>query len=101
MRISDWSSDVCSSDLRRFVSAESGDIGLRIEPAVGQARLERELVLRLCFGDKQDRFGADERQARQHRIGTQGVELAVEPALAVRSREPRLGCEDRKSVVSG
>src|SRR3546814_6803847 len=46
MRISDWSSDVCSSDLQHEPVAAEGDDDLRlVEPRRGVARLEARLRL--------------------------------------------------------
>src|SRR3546814_19770301 len=71
MRISDWSSDVCSSDL--LAQATSA-------PAVDRAHRHRQELPRLCAGE-----GSDRRQA-----------IGPIPALAAIGRGA-----DRKSVVEG
>src|SRR3546814_3829213 len=74
MRISDWSSDVCSSDLERFerhVVAASFDVAA--QPA------DRELVRHVAADVKADEI------ARRHRLG---IGVAVE-----RSEERRVGKE--------
>src|SRR3546814_19411325 len=86
MRISDWSSDVCSSDLGQAVGAEQ------------QARgLEETVALRLLHQR------IDRRTRRQRRRQRRGVRVVV-----VRVRRQWFGVHrytrcsaDRKSVVSG
>src|SRR3546814_15601009 len=106
MRISDWSSDVCSSDLIavELVVQASG----RLDSAVGCADLDR-----VPLGDT-TRVGRFERQGklRSGRTAAQGGDLSVlamaempELALGKDQREfgvPRpfgAGIGDRKSVV--
>src|SRR3546814_4432534 len=55
MRISDWSSDVCSSDLRLPVAVDQGEAGLRLL-AVGRYAAPLEVPLEL-LGDA--RLGFD------------------------------------------
>src|SRR3546814_13425285 len=61
MRISDWSSDVCSSDLRRLAVTEGAlqifDAGARVAPARHALGNEMEIPVGLA---------RDERPARQH-----------------------------------
>src|SRR3546814_6726891 len=105
MRISDWSSDVCSSDLVEAVTAEvAGDVGARL----------RAMALRACFGvDDEDidlRAGLGELQ----RIAQRTRRLAgripsdrqvregagLPPCWQDDHRPPRReGNIDRKSVV--
>src|SRR3546814_5438280 len=76
MRISDWSSDVCSSDLRGLVHQK---IELRPEDLVGA------------------RFGADLRalaEPARGAIGRQRVGLGVHPALQHRFAYARIGIGD-------
>src|SRR3546814_20312247 len=85
MRISDWSSDVCSSDLRADqrqafglgVAVEAGD-----EAAVDLQRLDREAVQ----VRQRREAGAEIVEPRQHAALAQGVEHA-------RSEERRVGKE--------
>src|SRR3546814_11311756 len=102
MRISDWSSDVCSSDLDRLVSGLviAGDIGeARGEPAAPPARL--------AFGAEHpaadlDRFLPGQCRG-EHAVG------GVPQMMALVDDQPRRGGAavtrarplDRKSVVSG
>src|SRR3546814_4833321 len=69
MRISDWSSDVCSSDLVELVVQASG----RLDSAVGCADLDR-----VPLGDT-TRVGRFERQGklRSGRTAAQGGDLSV------------------------
>src|SRR3546814_7623047 len=41
MRISDWSSDVCSSDLRGIGDAECGEIAVVADRPIGRVQIER------------------------------------------------------------
>src|SRR3546814_16129641 len=117
MRISDWSSDVCSSDLRYSLHQRRGDILGGID--ADHRRLGREAA---HFGDKGARRG--HREMRAHRIdallllnedeavGVLDIDMAMmrqtprlpprsramlgaerDPALAMRSAERRVGKE--------
>src|SRR3546814_18373312 len=44
MRISDWSSDVCSSDLDLWAPRERGDLRRRLEPDLRAGRLRARLL---------------------------------------------------------
>src|SRR3546814_11963495 len=79
MRISDWSSDVCSSDLSRFLCEDAG------ARAVSEGRYRHP---------RDDRPGAHRRlSARRHRLGR--------GRLAVVAADPSRLERDRKSVVEG
>src|SRR3546814_13356721 len=92
MRISDWSSDVCSSDLHRTIGkTDHGEgRGVRVGPDRRKNRETRRLARRHARpparADPRRRTGGD-------RNGQ--VAQAVEPA-----RRPGVGTE-RKSVVTG
>src|SRR3546814_1432818 len=59
MRISDWSSDVCSSDLPDDLALEMAGLGRRLAAAVAFERIGVEVVLgETVFLD--DHFGAHE-----------------------------------------
>src|SRR3546814_13941300 len=93
MRISDWSSDVCSSDLEGFGKAIGGRLrGIAdLQPerrSVAQQRREHRQVAR--GGDDQYLADAAEHQRRQRIIDHRLVEHGQ-----------KLLREDRKSVVSG
>src|SRR3546814_4492143 len=82
MRISDWSSDVCSSDLRVEQQRTVGPGGLGAQlVAVDELTAERGVV------DRQDAGAA----AAQAAAGLHAVE--VEAAALVRSEERRVGKE--------
>src|SRR3546814_17379199 len=86
MRISDWSSDVCSSDLPRRL-ADPDPVGIEVEE--GQEQLDRRAVGEIeQHGDRRQE-DEDEQQRRR-------------PALHPR-RHPGRGHDrhDRKSVVKG
>src|SRR3546814_11859733 len=92
MRISDWSSDVCSSDLRDVVSELEGP-GERVVaggPLGGEGRLEGEVV----------RVGHDERVVHvlehlEARVSSGDVRIELVGAAADRSKseERRVGKE--------
>src|SRR3546814_17463189 len=60
MRISDWSSDVCSSDLveqvRRRIAVGNGEVALRRQRGEARAGLDRELIERQMIGAKGQRI---------------------------------------------
>src|SRR3546814_10833383 len=85
MRISDWSSDVCSSDLVELVVQASG----RLDSAVGCADLDR-----VPLGDT-TRVGRFERQGklRSGRTAAQGGDLSV---LAMAEMPELALCKDQR-----
>src|SRR3546814_19443434 len=98
MRISDWSSDVCSSDLRALLGAV-GQPGGVAEGGAAHAEFFRALGHQLGEVD----LGAAERLGDDHRgvVGRLGGERqdGIFDGNAVAHVEAELG--DRKSVVSG
>src|SRR3546814_2784024 len=78
MRISDWSSDVCSSDLLHPVTAASSNLELECAPAEFPPRLHHER----CGGNLRRMAG----RRRQHRRDREALAGAAAAA-------------DRKSVV--
>src|SRR3546814_20857520 len=71
MRISDWSSDVCSSDLAR----QAADRDLLSDPnTLGIARIDEELGMEL------GRIGNDEQRAVACHVADIGVLLDDDPA---------------------
>src|SRR3546814_13313168 len=88
MRISDWSSDVCSSDLRQVDRADHGDAGQHIIEIVGSA------LARADAGDE----AAVLLEVFRRFLGIEnhrGVEEAEEddPDAVKRSEESRVGKE--------
>src|SRR3546814_12505892 len=93
MRISDWSSDVCSSDLAVFVKPDLGQLALsredrylfdgRVEP--GAPFLNMALEIRFD-GERQWSLPA------KRRIGGRGDEVAVELANLAAARDPYASC---------
>src|SRR3546814_15359798 len=67
MRISDWSSDVCSSDLRRQDHDRGGDIAAGLHPRRGRLACDR---------------GTHHPAARDHRVGVvRAYAFLAEPEL--------------------
>src|SRR3546814_20179509 len=85
MRISDWSSDVCSSDLYMLADDEIADADLAqlpvhvVDEALGQ--IDRRLTQRLPLAVEAQKH--QRHHQRQH----------VEPAVHARSEERRVGKE--------
>src|SRR3546814_12424113 len=108
MRISDWSSDVCSSDLTGLVRADEDGRQIRLDPRVA-AFLEGEPacppeIARLTVDPAQGAAPAEclEEGLARHPaalLAAGGTAMVVGPAgslhggLAVRSEERRLGTE--------
>src|SRR3546814_13329535 len=103
MRISDWSSDVCSSDLEHLVSAAQSDdqaaapmMGENVDvPALAAQRGE---IRDGCLGPRQDddrRLGRDGTARRNPSQLDAGFELEGIAVVEVGAA----GQEDRKSVV--
>src|SRR3546814_12302449 len=115
MRISDWSSDVCSSDL--FVEAVSeaadcgDDIGPKLLPYAGDENLDRvRITVEILIVDMLDQFGAGNHLALVVKqiaeqlvfLGVQLHRLAVQRHAAGTGVEPHRPCgQDRKSVGTG
>src|SRR3546814_3589306 len=101
MRISDWSSDVCSSDLR-LLELAGGNDGIEL-PSAEEHRLSRDregrhgtVVDRETAGDH-DKPGIGARAVEQERRGhCSAVAEPAEPGKAA----ARIGCDpvDRKST---
>src|SRR3546814_18677881 len=81
MRISDWSSDVCSSDLRR--------VGVE-----GQREFDRRVME---LGDRGKRHAQRRRHAAERQADGEAVVLDLQVPEAVLDDER----QDRQSVVSG
>src|SRR3546814_6601318 len=81
MRISDWSSDVCSSDLHRIVGVEQLDALEQI--------LRRVFVTGRHVRDDVGRALEDQRKRRRHRHGATAGQQRQQPAdpAVVRSEE--------------
>src|SRR3546814_15439358 len=104
MRISDWSSDVCSSDLPRSRRREIeqldplvADRGRQFAPAVGRAIVDHEYLMRgKALGERALDRRADMRglviKRHHHGKARNGTGLRHQSRAAFR---------DRKSVVSG
>src|SRR3546814_9539545 len=92
MRIRDWSSDVCSSDLRSFgpIAAET-QRRLRATRSYGEARLT-PLPVRRTGGDL--RIGDDLFRQADERVSLPGSTLRLlQPAGPARSEKRRAGTE--------
>src|SRR3546814_1704258 len=86
MRISDWSSDVCSSDLG--IDIADADIARQLEPAIGifvVAEAQHQIGVEVAFADGLD-FLRQEIGSRDH-------------ARALRGRHPTIGCGGTVLVV--
>src|SRR3546814_18893389 len=99
MRISDWSSDVCSSDLRESTTwpqlCRAGMIGVSIL-AAGQGDLCRQLADK----DKGKRWqGVDAGRTRAGAIFIRDAALSLECAVHVQSPAGDHEIIDRKRVV--
>src|SRR3546814_11805150 len=84
MRISDWSSDVCSSDLRDAVEDEEGE-------ADGGAEQEQQLDVAMALGLLRQRC-AQQQQQQRHQAGRQ---LLVEPGSV------EVGCPGALAIAAG
>src|SRR3546814_10383405 len=85
MRISDWSSDVCSSDLKRQHKQRLDQIGRHIE------KLDSELA---------DTVTAEPALARRHEIISSIVGIGFRTANQLDATMPELGTLDSKQVAS-
>src|SRR3546814_2800225 len=95
MRISDWSSDVCSSDLIRIMAGfRSEQVQLIARVLVEQADIER--LLRHAWGERRDHPGLDAR------AGTDRLDAGDEGLLALLCRlaGERLARGDGGAVMS-
>src|SRR3546814_19398112 len=109
MRISDWSSDVCSSDLRLDVCGQA----VELLADVGLAGEHGEFLSEAIFGDtgallQQQRKLLRQALAQRLRLGRRaatgglGEALDLVDVAANHGEQPRpFGRTDRKSVVSG
>src|SRR3546814_5338520 len=104
MRISDWSSDVCSSDLASFIHFESG---FGVEEGSGQLR-RRNLFRRIALGRTQKvvvpsftlmAIAAGKWSVPPEKLLriANGVDLRRYGGEAGK-RSPLAGCDDRKST---
>src|SRR3546814_21016835 len=103
MRISDWSSDVCSSDLeRREVRAGTGFRKALAPPVVdvGDTR-EKALLLRIgpeCRDDRADHIDVERRAfggMRERHLLLEDIALRGRPALAAIVEIGRAPCRER------
>src|SRR3546814_14473930 len=103
MRISDWSSDVCSSDLNRLM--EIGD-GLKLtQIRLGPARLthcmrwlglaRRSMEVAVDYVGRRSSFGQKlaEREGVQWLLGDAAMQIEIGRLLTMRSEERRVGKE--------
>src|SRR3546814_16832071 len=88
MRISDWSSDVCSSDLAKIGIVDDVDIA-RLR------RQQRHLQRPLDHGLGRELHGTDKNRQAKFALGDQFAGLAVIDAVGAveRSEERRVGTE--------
>src|SRR3546814_11792659 len=96
MRISDWSSDVCSSDLEDRVAAAQ-----RLGDVADAARRQRHHV---ALGDKDGgaiAFEADGFAAAGVHVGSWACGVAVRRVASARTAGTPRMVADRKSVVEG
>src|SRR3546814_17406657 len=90
MRISDWSSDVCSSDLKPDRAAEEED-----DPPGGKARQDRDAVERTCRRSAEDERGDEQADTRRDRLPQQ-IDADRPPAPLRRAHEiGRASCRER------
>src|SRR3546814_20544115 len=111
MRISDWSSDVCSSDLhflQRIGRSQNG-YAAQFHANVGAAVVQNadgpELGVGARFQQPQDRFdpvpGADQkRRPTMCAVSRPDGTALVAPLLFARSEERRVGKEDVRKGIS-
>src|SRR3546814_19422334 len=100
MRISDWSSDVCSSDLGRVIPSSKVQIIQSAEPSTikeilvrsGQTVNKGQLLVRLDNTSSQSELG--QLATENERLAQRAARLASEGGGGTRSG-------DRKSVVKG
>src|SRR3546814_1648789 len=93
MRISDWSSDVCSSDLARTAKRFETRVGLDDHPA-GRPGLDDRLLLAYLAGRA---VGAAERHAALQ-IGVDQPGGREQPRVAILFEHPVGQSADRKST---
>src|SRR3546814_18110875 len=86
MRISDWSSDVCSSDLQGFAFGACRAIG-----RLAQSQLVQQFLETLAVFGHVDGLGAG--ADNRHTIGFQGTRKLQRRLAAIRSEERRVGKE--------
>src|SRR3546814_11176545 len=94
MRISDWSSDVCSSDLGQHHAVESGERGLRIRLRLLDARA----------ADQEVRPAPRDQRAERKREGIAALHLIVAEEVAGTSEcseARRVGKEGVSTFKSG
>src|SRR3546814_16003297 len=94
MRISDWSSDVCSSDLTRMGSDQRGLPQISGRDLFAQNQLSREDVTGDLIYEPRTRFEVplEEEPARPGRLRAVATELVLDRRL-IRSEERRVGNE--------
>src|SRR3546814_15453374 len=102
MRISDWSSDVCSSDLTQVYVEDGGRLGygtsFEEEPAFDDANCERDTLVRPIHPNTT-------RSSAWRSAGAQQVEAVVKQALHANSRlgiergRYLFGAENERSVL--
>src|SRR3546814_5550684 len=85
MRISDWSSDVCSSDLQLGEDVEKG-----LADRSGEGEIRFEIAIQMIVEDAA--------HATMH-LAVGDVEIIVRPLLESRIMLRVMGVADRKSVV--
>src|SRR3546814_14962314 len=89
MRISDWSSDVCSSDLRdlKFADLGEGIVGPRIVIERLRAGGTREIIGTEPVGAEHDRIGGDRAEMRAEAREVERDLRIGRPILAVGGRD--------------
>src|SRR3546814_15785207 len=91
MRISDWSSDVCSSDLSRAPVRSCGEVGIAYPVTMSETIHSRPIALVIHGGAgviERDQLGADDERAIHA-----DLDVAPDAGHAVRSEERRVGKE--------
>src|SRR3546814_8679435 len=101
MRISDWSSDVCSSDLRRLVRRPTGIIRVALVPVFGIA--DRRLHVLLLIHRHEDRLprlqlveGRMQMVHTQHSLAAERIEAGDLDALRLLQDRQQI---DRRLLV--
>src|SRR3546814_18780300 len=110
MRISDWSSDVCSSDLRRPFLRQRGVVDdqpclVTADQRIGlapQGRLQRRAVPKPRTDEVIQAIIADFARPRRHRLDALAIPRTDQARNLGRAHPlPGLVAKDRKSVLQG
>src|SRR3546814_14831141 len=95
MRISDWSSDVCSSDLPRLLSAQEAELRRcpRLHDEEQRVRASRQTLMQEAAKWGYTRVRLDQSGSAQWLFASWNAEQAVTREKRCRSEESRVGKE--------